>query len=210
LEPGPGPAVEQPILLFDLGNILVRLHNVDRFWQGKEAEPGSIPYALRWGSSKAVWRLETGQIRDFVEFYREACSELGIILDQEEFYQEYLKIIGEPFEWTLPILNALYSRFSLQLLSNTSFYHWQHCSQTLGLGRFFDQIFVSYELGCMKPDPEIFQRALNEIGQSPETIYYFDDRPENVETATKFGINAHLSWGGMRLLNQLRALKFIR
>ena len=62
----------------------------------------------------------------------------------------------------------------------------------------------------MKPDPEAFRRTLQGIGQDPQTIYYFDDRPENVESAAKFGVNAHLSWGGERLLGQLKQLRFIQ
>lgn len=210
LQPGPGPAVDHPVVLFDLGNILVHLHNVDRFWPGLDPEPGTLPFAERWGQSQAVHRLETGQISSLAEFYHQAREEMGVTIDFASFHTEYIKIIGEPFALTRPILETLYSRFSLQLLSNTSSFHWEHCGQTLGLGRFFDQVFVSYELGCMKPDPEAFRRTLQGVGQDPQTIYYFDDRPENVESAAKFGVNAHLSWGGERLLGQLKQLRFIQ
>ncbi|MDD2457995.1 MAG: HAD-IA family hydrolase [Eubacteriales bacterium] len=210
LQPGPGPAVDHPIVLFDLGNILVHLHNVDRFWPGQMPGPGTLPYAERWGQSQAVRRLETGLISDLTEFYHQVREEMGITIDLDDFHDEYIRIIGEPFDLTRPILQTLHSQFSLQLLSNTSSFHWDHCGQTLGLGRFFDQVYVSYELGFMKPDPEAFRRAFAMINQDPETIYYFDDRPENVESAAKFGVNAFLSWGGERLLSQLRQLRFIQ
>lgn len=209
LTAGPGPAVDHPIVLFDLGNILVHLHSVDRFWPGLTPEPGTLTFSERWKISPAVHKLETGRIHDFEDFYREAKAEMGFTAGIEEFRLGYLQIIGQPFAETLPILEALYSRFSLQLLSNTSDVHWQHCASTHGLGPFFSRVFVSYELGVMKPDPQAFQLVIDEIEQDPETIYFFDDRPENVETALKFGINAHLSWGGTQLLRQLRELKFI-
>ena len=209
LEAGPGPAVDRPIVLFDLGNILVHLRSVDRFWPDQTPEPGTPSYSERWKVSSAMHRFETGQLADFSSFYEEAKAELGFPVGLDDFYRGYLETIGDLFDETIPILNALYSRFSLQLLSNTSSVHWQHCSKTLGLGHYFDRVLVSYELGCMKPDPQIFRQALIEIDRDPETIYYFDDRPENIETALKFGINAHLSWGGGPLLRQLRDLKFI-
>lgn len=208
--PGPGPAAAHPIVLFDLGNILVHLHNVDRFWPGLAPEPGMLPFSERWGQSQAVRDLETGRITDLADFYQRARQEMGFTIDFADFHAEYIQIIGDPFALTVPILETLYSRFSLQLLSNTSVFHWQHCQKTLGLGHYFDQIFVSYELGYMKPDPEAFRRTFSEIGQDPQTIYYFDDRPENVESAAKFGVNAFLSWGGERLLQQLRDLQFIQ
>jgi HAD superfamily hydrolase (TIGR01509 family) len=209
LTAGPGPTVDHPVVLFDLGNILVHLRSVDHFWPGLKPEPGTLIYSERWKHSTAMQAIETGRLNDFGDFYRLAKQELGFPIGIEEFRLSYVEIIGEPFPETLPILQALYSRFSLQLLSNTSEIHWQHCARTLGLGPYFDRVFVSYELGAMKPDPQAFQLALTEIGQDPETIYYFDDRPENIETALKFGIKAHLSWGGAQLLHQLRDLKFI-
>ncbi len=208
-KPGPGPAVNQPIVLFDLGNILVHLRNVDQFWPGLKPEPGTLPFAERWKNSAAMQALETGRLDDFGDFYRQAKQEMGFPIGIEEFRQGYLDIIGEPFAETIPVLQALSGHFSLQLLSNTSGIHWRHCRETLGLGPFFDRVFVSYELGVMKPDPLIFQLALQETDQEPETIYYFDDRPENIKTALKFGINAHLSWGGAQLIRQLRELKFL-
>ncbi|MDD2534209.1 MAG: HAD family phosphatase [Eubacteriales bacterium] len=206
---GPGPAVDRPIILFDLGNILVHLRSVDRFWLGQSPKPGTRSYSDRWKYSESMHHFETGRITDFSDFYQLAKSELDFPIDKEAFQREYLQIIGDVFAETVPILEALYSRFSLQLLSNTSAVHWQHCAKTLGLGQYFDRVLVSYELGYMKPDPEIFKLALVEINQDPETIYYFDDRPENIETARKFGINAHLSWGGTQLIKQLRELSFL-
>lgn len=210
IKAGAGPAVDRPVILFDLGNILVHLRSVDRFWPDQIPEPGTLPYSERWKYSKAMHRFETGQIQSFEAFYVEAQNELGFPVDLATFAKGYLETIGDLFDETRPILDALYGRFSLQLLSNTSDVHWQHCSKTLGLGRYFDRVLVSYEMGCMKPDPRIFRLAIDEIDRDPENIYYFDDRPENIETALKFGINAHLSWGGNVLLQQLKDLQFIQ
>lgn len=206
---GPGPAVNRPVVLFDLGNILVHLHSVDRFWPGLQPEPGTMPYGERWKHSQAVHAFETGRIRDFRAFYEAVQAEMGFPVDFETFAPGYLEIIGEPFAETFPILEALYGHFSLQLLSNTSDVHWHHCAKTQGLSRFFDRVFVSYEFGSMKPDPAIYQWVLDENNTEPENIYFFDDRPENVESALKFGMNAHLSWGGAQLIRQLSDFQFL-
>ncbi len=210
LQAGPGPAVDRPVILFDLGNILVHLRSVDRFWPNLQPEPGTLSYSERWKHSQAMHRFETGQTRIFEEFYREAKSELKFPVDFETFKIGYLETIGDLFDETIPVLDALKSYFSLQILSNTSDIHWQHCAKTLGLEKYFDRVLVSYELGSMKPDPEIFRRALRIIDRDPENIYYFDDRPENIETALKFGIKAYLSWGGSQLIHQLQELRFIQ
>lgn len=209
LRPGIGPAVERPMILFDLGNILVHLHDVDVFWQGQAAPAGSVPYAQRWAVSPAVRALETGQISDFAEFYWQAKSEMEFSMSLAEFKPAFTRIIGDVFDETHAMLKALYSRFPLMLLSNTSEIHWQYCRDQQKLGGYFDQVFLSYQLGSMKPDPSIYRQMLHLIDNIPENIYYFDDRKDNVDMAIKFGINAQLSWGGPIIIRQLHQLGFI-
>jgi FMN phosphatase YigB (HAD superfamily) len=207
---GIGPAVASPVIWFDLGNILVHLHTVDAFWEGQTPEPGTLPFAERWSQSFAVHELEKGRLADFTEFYHLVRSEMGFSMPLARFEPAFIHIIGEVFAETHGVLEALYGHFPLMLMSNTSAAHWHFCRDVQGLGRYFDQTFLSYELGCMKPDPQIFELALARIDQVPENIYYFDDRPDNVETALKFGINAHLSWGGGPLIKQLQELSFLQ
>lgn len=47
-----------------------------------------------------------------------------------------------------------------------------------GLARYFDLIVASGEEGVVKPDPELFRRALDRLGVGPEQAVYVGDDPE--------------------------------
>ena len=56
----------------------------------------------------------------------------------------------------------------------------------------FDRLFLSNEMKRIKPFPESYQYVLNELGLSPEQVFFFDDNKRNVDAAKALGINASL------------------
>ena len=58
------------------------------------------------------------------------------------------------------------------------------------LVRHIEDRLLSYELGCLKPEPSIYRIAIDRAGVLPEEIFFADDRPENVEAARQAGIVA--------------------
>jgi putative hydrolase of the HAD superfamily len=60
------------------------------------------------------------------------------------------------------------------------------------LGDLFEQVFVSGELGTIKPDAAIFRHVLDELGVSPEQTVFIDNKEENVRGAEAIGIAGHV------------------
>ena len=56
------------------------------------------------------------------------------------------------------------------------------------LTRWFDAVLVSYEVGVAKPDPAIYQMCLTRLGVESNRALFVDDRIENVEGATRIGL----------------------
>ena len=54
----------------------------------------------------------------------------------------------------------------------------------------FDVMVISAEVGIMKPDPRIFQYALEQLDVAPAEAVFVDDFIENVEGARAFGMHA--------------------
>jgi len=52
-----------------------------------------------------------------------------------------------------------------------------------------DRSFFSCDMGCIKPDPEIFRRVLRDIGAPPERCVFLDDTPGHVEAARRLGLH---------------------
>jgi putative hydrolase of the HAD superfamily len=54
----------------------------------------------------------------------------------------------------------------------------------------FDVIVFSAEEGQRKPEPEIYRRALSQLGVAPREAIYVDDRLKNVIGARQVGMHA--------------------
>ena len=55
-----------------------------------------------------------------------------------------------------------------------------------------ERLFISGELGMVKPDPEIYTAIQDELGVAPGRIAFIDDRLPNVTGAADAGWQAHL------------------
>lgn len=51
----------------------------------------------------------------------------------------------------------------------------------------FDAAVMSFEVGCIKPQPEIYRHAIERHGMEPGQTLYIDDLPENVEGGRRAG-----------------------
>jgi len=58
------------------------------------------------------------------------------------------------------------------------------------LGRYLDVFLSSCYLGLRKPDPRIFDLALDVLQRDAEEVAFIDDRPGNCEAAEALGIHA--------------------
>ena len=71
------------------------------------------------------------------------------------------------------------------------------------LAEFFDAIVVSYEVGCAKPDPAIYQICLDRLKVPAEAALFVDDRVENLDAARALGIQT-LHFTGDASVSELR------
>ena len=60
------------------------------------------------------------------------------------------------------------------------------------LGEYFDAVYVSGELKLLKPDPEIYQYVLADLGIPAAEAVFVDNRADNVRAAQELGITGHV------------------
>jgi len=56
----------------------------------------------------------------------------------------------------------------------------------------FHQVYASQLMGIIKPDPGFWERILHDECCPAEEAFFVDDNQENVEAATRLGLQAHL------------------
>lgn len=102
----------------------------------------------------------------------------------DEFFDELFAYFAEPGAWSLypevlDTLAALKQRgLHSSVISNFDS-RLVRILNGLGVGPFFEQIFVSSRVGYAKPDPQIFRAALKHHGLKPEQSLHVGDSEVN-------------------------------
>jgi putative hydrolase of the HAD superfamily len=73
----------------------------------------------------------------------------------------------------------------------------------LRLASLFDHVVSSAEVGCAKPEREIFARALAILGVTETEAFFIDDDTRNVAAAARLGIDGHVYQDLPQLLSEL-------
>lgn len=106
---------------------------------------------------------------------------------------EILALSGDAYDYTDSMIKELKNKgYKLYYLSN---WHKSGFELMKQKGKFkyldqFDGGLVSYDAGCQKPDPKIYQLLIDRFKLNPHTCIFFDDREENIEAAKKIGFKA--------------------
>jgi putative hydrolase of the HAD superfamily len=74
---------------------------------------------------------------------------------------------------------------------------------TRSLDQYFDVVVVSYEVGCVKPDPAIYRICLERLGVPASSALFTDDRVVNLEAASRLGFQT-LHFTGDESVDALR------
>jgi glucose-1-phosphatase len=89
------------------------------------------------------------------------------------------------------MLEGLARRYRLLLLSNTNVIHFEMVrDQYRAILQHFHELILSYEVKAMKPDPRIFQTAVERAGCRAEECFYTDDIAAYTAAARERGIDA--------------------
>ena len=129
----------------------------------------------RQNDDKDWWRELVKRVLD------ECAPSLGE-LDRDNFFEIAYEHFAEAGVWelypdVLGMLQELEPRFQLAVLSNFDG-RLRMILEQLGISKLFKHVFVSSEIGAEKPDPEIFQRALNLIHLSADQVLHVGDDPD--------------------------------
>jgi FMN phosphatase YigB (HAD superfamily) len=177
-------------IIFDLGKVIVPFdfkRGYDRMAPLCRYPADQIPGRI--GTCDLVTRFESGAIEpeDFVR-------ELSALLELDCSYEDFREIWGSIFlpETLIPesMLAQLRERYRLVLLSNTNALHFDLLERAYPILRHFDELVLSFRVGAIKPEPKIFQAAINAARCRPEECFFTDDIPAYVQAARQHGIDA--------------------
>jgi HAD superfamily hydrolase (TIGR01509 family) len=193
-------------LIFDFGGVLVRM--VDDRPRLMLAEQLQVPLShlddLVFFSDSAR-RASRGEIK-VDQHWMAVGDALGIPSeDMPRFLEKYWS--ADDVNWELlDFIKSLHPRYKIGLLSNA----WDDLRQTMherwNMDVLFDDLVISAEVGIVKPDPRIYQLAVERLGVHPDECVFIDDMLINVEAAHQQGLTAIQFVDTQQILADLRTV----
>ncbi len=176
-------------IIFDLGNVVVKIDKAGQFKKFAASSNKPIPYIKKYfENSSARKAFERGEI-DPRHFYEGVSKDLNLKISFDNFKNAWCDIfsLNEDVE---RLIRKLKGNFKLVLLSNTDALHFGHIESKYKIVNAFDEQVLSYKVGCRKPNPMIFLNALKKANALPFNCLYIDDIPEFVYIARLMGMKA--------------------
>jgi epoxide hydrolase-like predicted phosphatase len=84
------------------------------------------------------------------------------------------------------------SGLSSALVTNNALEFRDYWRRSIPLDELFDHVIDSSEVGLRKPDPRIFELALERLGVDASSAVFLDDYAGNVDAARRVGIRGVL------------------
>ncbi len=180
----------QPILLFDLGNIVIEFVGLTEIQRLYRPDLTKDEIHKKWISTKAIVEFETGKINP-AQFAHQFVKEWELAIAEDEFLHLFIHWSKEPFIGMPDLLSNLAVKYTTACLSNINELHWHRVGTEQKMAQHFHHHYLSYKIGLSKPDIRIYQEVVKDLQIPPSKIIFFDDLEENVIGARSLGFNAH-------------------
>jgi epoxide hydrolase-like predicted phosphatase len=174
-------------VFFDLGGVIVRTE----FQAPRQqlADRLGIDYddlsKLIFDSESSI-RASTGEISS-EEHWISVIQRLKRPADERQTIRDEF-FAGDIVDRTLlEYIRSLRGKYKTGIISNA----WGDLRDFIVREKFddaFDKIIISAEVGAMKPEPKIFQIALDAFGVKPKEAVFVDDFKVNIEGCQKIGM----------------------
>ena len=176
------------VVVFDLGGVLADFGGVAPMRALARIDSDADLWR-RWLTCEWVRRFERGHC-SAAEFADGFLDEWRIDVDPPTFLAEFSGWLVGPYNGADELVQEVSAVAEVACLSNTNAVHWEAGAARWPLLRHFDRTFLSFELGMVKPDADIFERVVAELGVEPERILFLDDNEINVTAAREVGLCA--------------------
>lgn len=177
---------------FDLGNVLVSFSH-EKMYQALASVCSTSTQHIK-SLSEPLWeRYESGALskEELFCILEHSCQKP---LNKNLLIQAASNIFEEKKETTALLQKLKNLSIKLFLISNTCDIHYEYIQSQYQFLNFFDGVILSYQVKMSKPNPAIFQYALEmaQIAHEPHKSLFIDDVPLHVSAAQSLGIQGHL------------------
>lgn len=185
-------------ILFDLGGVIISLDKSKAILTFREAGVENIgDYLSEYRQEGVFLELEEGTVSR-EEFYEEVNRITGKEIPPAALDKGWMNFLVGIAPYKFDLLLELRKKYNVYLLSNTNpiVMDWAQSPdfspQGLPIDAFFEKCYLSYKIGCTKPDARIFRHVLDDAGIRAEETLFLDDGKANIEAAEAMGFKVYL------------------
>jgi len=180
-------------VIFDIGNVLIDFCWRNAFKsmnlneeQWKRLEAATVGNQLWNEFDKGLMTDE-----EIVQSFIETDPEIEPLI--RDFFDNHYDEIVRKFDYADDWIDSFKQRgYKLYFLSNFSRRGFEVFDKELDFVPKGDGAVISYRVGLIKPDYEIYDLLLEKYNIVPERAVFIDDTPRNITAATERGLNTVL------------------
>ncbi len=181
-------AGEIGVVLFDLGGVLVDFGGVEAMKRLSGIDDDDELWS-RWLSCRWVREFERGGCTA-EEFAVGVVDDWELQIGPAEYLECFRGWLGGPLPGAERLVEEVHAVATVGCLSNTNALHSEEQFSRWPVVADLEHRLFSHELGAVKPDEEIFDRALARLGVAPGRVVFLDDNQINVDGARTAGLVA--------------------
>ena len=181
------------IVLFDLGGVLVDFGGVEAM-KVLSGITDDDELWHRWLTCRWVREFERGGCTP-AEFAAGVVAEWELPLTGEEYLEQFANWLGGPLPGAPELVAETNAVVVTGCLSNTNALHWDRHFLQWDVIHALEHRFLSFELGAVKPDRELFDLVAERLDASRDRILFLDDNLVNVEGAREAGFRSERAKG---------------
>jgi FMN phosphatase YigB (HAD superfamily) len=190
------------VIVFDIGNVLIPFDWNECVSTIEKMEKGASYRLLQVVGSELMISYEKGLIPS-EEFYHQIIQILGIHINFSDF-KELFSSIFVSNDKLVNLLPSLREWYKIYALSNTCEIHINRLNKEYSLLKYFDEYILSYMIGHVKPEEEMFLEVLKRSNLQPGEHLYIDDNLNFTEFAKSLGFQTHHFVSNEALLDDFR------
>lgn len=146
----------------------------------------------------AIWKeLEDGLITQQklkVERFKRLSDALNAGFDEVEFSKSYMKHLSYAsflYDDSLALIESLSKDYRLSIITNGLKDVQNNRIRKSIIGKYFEDIVISEEIGVSKPDPKIFEHALNNLNYTDKNkvLMVGDSLTSDIQGGINFSID---------------------
>lgn len=175
-------------MVFDLGGVLAEFSGIESMRRLSGVGDDEDLWR-RWLTCRWVRRFEQGAC-SAEDFAGGVVGDWDLPLAPEAFLDEFGGWLVGPLEGAEELVAEVRRQVPVGCLSNTNAVHWDRGLSSWPLLAGFDHLFLSFRMGVVKPDPEVFEVVCRALDVPPGHVVFLDDNTMNVEAAERVGMRA--------------------